>query len=348
MWRSCGCSWRCFPIQRDDAKGRGSISRRARHPDTNMKSVLITGGSGSFGRAFAKRLLDDGVDRICIYSRGEHAQAEMAASFGSDRLRFFIGDVRDCARLRRAMDGCDTVVHAAALKRIEVGNYCPEEMVKTNILRTMNVIETAQETRVRKVVALSTDKAYQPISPYGQSKALAETLVRNSRVGKGGPIFAVTRYGNVWGSQGSVVPKWREILKESDTVPVSDPDCTRFYMTMDEAVDLVLGTIRAMKGGELNIPTLPAYRIGDLAEAMGAKMRITGLPSWEKKHEGMCDGNTSDQARRMSVDELKEILNAGQISKNADQWAPQGRAYLGCRESIRSPSSARGSSASHQ
>lgn len=232
----------------------------------------------------------------------------MADEFGDDRLRFFIGDVRDVARLRRAFAGVDVLVHAAALKRIEVGFYNPSEMVQTNIVGAMNVIEAAMDARVKKVVALSTDKAYQPISPYGQSKALAETLFRNAYRSERGPVFAVTRYGNVWGSQGSVVPKWRDCLRISDTVPVTDPDCTRFFMTMPEAVDLVVNTIVTMKGGELQIPTLPAYRLGDLAEAMGAKMKITGLPEWEKKHEGMCDGNTSDVARRMTVGELRELL----------------------------------------
>lgn len=272
-----------------------------------MKSVLITGGSGSFGQAFTERVLQDNtIERIAILSRGEHAQAEMAGRLNDERLRFFIGDVRDRDRLRRAFQNIEVVVHAAALKRIEVGHYCPSEMVKTNIDGAMNVIEAATDAGVKKIVALSTDKAYQPISPYGQSKALAETLFRNAY----GPLCAVTRYGNVWGSKGSVVPKWREILKTSNTVPVTDPDVTRFFMRMSEAVDLVIDTIYTMRGGELNIPTLPAYRLGDLAEAMGARMNVIGLPSYEKKHEGMADGNTSDKARRMTVDELREVLRA--------------------------------------
>ena len=274
-----------------------------------MKSVLITGGTGSFGRAFTERLLrDDKVERIAIYSRGEHAQAEMSEALrSSGRVRFFIGDVRDRVRLTRALRGVDVAVHAAALKRIEVGVYNPTEMVQTNIGGAVNVIEAAMDAGVQKVVALSTDKAFAPISPYGQSKALAESLFRNAY--GGGPIFACCRYGNVWQSKGSVVPKWRDILKSTGTVPVTDPDATRFFMRMSEAIDLVLNTIETMRGGELNIPTLPAYRLGDLAEAMGAKMKIIGLPEWEKKHEGMCDGNTSDKARRMTVQELREVLS---------------------------------------
>jgi UDP-N-acetylglucosamine 4,6-dehydratase len=280
-----------------------------------MKSVLITGGSGSFGQAFTERVLQDkSVERVAILSRGEHAQAEMRDRFSDPRLRFFIGDVRDRNRLLRAFRGVDVVIHAAALKRIEVGHYNPTEMVATNINGAMNVIEAATDAGVNKVVALSTDKAYQPISPYGQSKALAETLFRNAY--QHGPIFAVTRYGNVWGSTGSVVPRWKNILRSADTVPVTDPEVTRFFMTMDEAVDLVLDTIRTMRGGELNIPTLPAYRLGDLAEAMGAKMNIIGLPEYEKRHEGMCDGNTSDKARRMSVEELRGILGADGLHRS--------------------------------
>lgn len=278
-------------------------------------SILITGGTGFFGQAFVSRLLKTGYnryDRICIYSRDEYKQSLMRRRFNDDpRLRFFIGDVRDETRLRRAMYGVQHVVHAAALKRIEVGSYNPCEMVKTNIIGTMNVIDAATDTGVQKVVFLSTDKAFEPVSPYGQSKALAESLIlaANHTVGKNGPKFAVTRYGNVAGSTGSVIPTWLDMIRNGAlTVPVTDPDCTRFYMTAGQAVDLVLSTMDTMCGGELAIPTLPAYRLGDLAEAMGVAMDIKGLGAWEKKHEGMNHGNTSDQAKRMTVEELKEAL----------------------------------------
>lgn len=276
-----------------------------------MESVLITGGTGSFGRAFVTKVLEDSVNRVCIFSRGEHAQAEMRDAFGSDqRLRFFIGDVRDRDRLRRAMEGIEIVVHAAALKRIEVGQYNPIEMAKTNVFGTMNVIEAAQDAGVRKVVALSSDKAYQPISPYGQSKALMEGLIlaANNTVGPKGPKFAVTRYGNVMGSVGSLIPKWRSILENSDTVPITDPDATRFWMFMNEAVDLVLDTIEIMPNYAPIIPQLPAFRLGDLAEAMEAKVKVTGLPHWEKKHESLDEDLSSDTAHRMSVEELREAL----------------------------------------
>ena len=283
-----------------------------------MRSVLITGGSGAFGTACVRRLLAmRGPLRIVIFSRGEHRQADMARELSALnhegaawRLRFFIGDVRDRDRLRRAMEDIEVVIHAAALKRIEVGAYNPLEVKKTNIDGAANVIEAATDAGVRKVVALSTDKAFQPISPYGTSKAFSESLflAANSTKGTRGPIFSVCRYGNVWESTGSVVPLWREILKSSDTVPVTDPDCTRFFMTMDEAVSLVLDTAHTMQGGEIAIPVLPAYRLGDLAEAMGAKMDVRGLPLYEKRHESMGAGNSSDQARRMSVDELRRAL----------------------------------------
>ncbi len=269
-------------------------------------SILITGGTGSFGRAFIARLLANaGSERICCFSRGEHAQADMRAEFNDDRLRWFIGDVRDRDRLRRAFEGVDIVVHAAALKRIEVGAYNPIEMVKTNVIGTMNVIEAAMDAGVDEVVALSSDKAYQPISPYGQTKALMEGLMLAANNASPHTRFAVTRYGNVAGSAGSVIPLWRGCKY----VHVTDPDCTRFWMTMDEAVDLVLETIDTMPG-EIVIPSLPAFRLGDLMEIMGCEGTITGLPKWEKMHEGLRDGLTSDSVRRMTVAELRKALEA--------------------------------------
>jgi UDP-N-acetylglucosamine 4,6-dehydratase len=280
-----------------------------------MKSVLITGGSGAFGTAFATRLLtmDRGPQRVVVFSRGEHRQAEMAQELAEHRhrVRFFIGDVRDQDRLRRAMKGIEVVIHAAALKRIEVGAYNPLEVKKTNIDGAANVIEAATDARVEKVIALSTDKAFEPISPYGTSKAFAESLfiAANNTRGNHGPRYAVVRYGNVWNSTGSVVPTWKKILAAGCvTVPVTDPECTRFFMTMDEAVDLVLQTATSMNGGETVIPHLPAYRLGDLAEAMWAGMDVRGLPTWEKLHESMGPGNSSDRARRMTVQELRDAL----------------------------------------
>jgi len=274
-------------------------------------SILITGGSGFLGQGLVRELLArPSPNRICIYSRGEYAQAQMRDEIAdpADRLRWMIGDVRDLSRLRWAMAKVDTVIHAAALKRIEVGQYAPTEMKKTNVDGTENVIDAAAYCGVKKVVGVSSDKAWRPVSPYGLSKAMGEALFFAGDTERRGPRYAVCRYGNVAGSTGSVIPKWRKILETSDTVPVTSPSCTRFWMTRDEAVRLVLDTVETMEGGELVIPNLPAYELGDLAEAMGAKMKIVGLPSHEKTHEGMADGNTSDVVRRMSVDELREAL----------------------------------------
>jgi len=273
--------------------------------------MLITGGTGSFGQAFTRHLLKEGKhDRICIYSRDEYRQAEMAEKFDDDRLRFFIGDVRDATRLFRATRGIKTIVHAAALKRIETGFYNPEEMAKTNVFGAMNVINEAIGREVDRVVYLSSDKAWQPISAYGQSKALAESLflAANHTSGPVGPRFVVTRYGNVAGSRGSVIPKWREQIAKDLPVKITDPKCTRFWMTIDEAVELVMEAIDT--NAPLLIPDLPAYRLGDLAVAMGAKTVTVGLGEFEKLHEGMDDKNTSDVARKMTIRELKKALES--------------------------------------
>jgi len=275
--------------------------------------LLITGGTGFFGRAFTKYALQHDLGTVCIYSRNEFNQYQMRQEFENDeRLRFFIGDVRDRDRLRRAMEGCDVVIAAAALKRIEVGAYNPTEMTKTNVIGTMNTVEAAMDAGISKVVYLSSDKAFEPVSPYGHSKAMAESIIlsANNMRGSIGPLFCVTRYGNVSGSTGSVIPIWRKKIAEGATkVPVSDPECTRFWMFADEAVGLVVKAMAEMKGGDTFIPTwLPAYRLGDLAEAMGVEMDIRGIGLYEKRHESMDHGLSSDMARRMTVGELREGL----------------------------------------
>lgn len=294
------------------------------NPAIPFVSTLITGGTGFFAQAFARKLLSvklgpvtlaSGFGKIAILSRGEFRQFEMAQALKpldvDSRLRFFIGDVRDKERLRRAMEGIEVVIHAAALKRIEVGHYNPIEMVKTNVLGSANVIEAAQDAGIQRVVFLSSDKAFQPISPYGTSKAIAESLFLASNNTTGGKTrYSLTRYGNIWRSTGSVVPLWETAIKAgARQVQVTDPDCTRFYMTMDQAVNLVLEALEFMPDKPW-VSTLPAYRLGDLAEAMEVGMEVIGLPAWEKKHESMTEGNSSDLARRMSVDELKEALRA--------------------------------------
>ncbi len=281
-----------------------------------MKSVLITGGTGTLGHGIVENLLlGDECRRICILSRGEKEQAAMARKFASDRLRFFIGDVRDYLRVRRAMDGCKVVIHAAALKRVEVGIYNPDEMVKTNVLGTANVIEASRGTGVERCVLVSTDKAFEPISPYGYTKALAESLFTAAEATRrpSSPHYAGVRYGNVWCSAGSVVPLWRSVLASGGRPLITDPDCTRFFMLLSEAVNFVLGAVTRMQGGEIFVPNLPAYKLGDLACAMMTGRlefppdRI-GLPEYEKLHESMEKGKCSKDARRMSIAELRSHL----------------------------------------
>lgn len=289
--------------------------------------MLITGGTGYFGQGMVRHLLEKTTtERICIFSRDEAKQAAMRASLHDplQRLHFFVGDVRDKDRLKRAMNGVGYVIHAAALKRVEVGEYDPAEMVKTNIIGTMNLIEAAMDAPIglldpgpRRVVALSTDKACQPLNAYGASKLMLEKLVlgANNARGQYGPIFAVTRYGNVAGSTGSVIQNWREVAKGNrKDLCVTDPKATRFWMTLQQAIDLVLKTSETMKGGELVIPELPAYQLGDLMRAMGinplaTNYRLLGLGPGEKAHERMIEnGPTSEQVRRMTIEELREGL----------------------------------------
>lgn len=280
-----------------------------------MASWLVTGSTGTFGRAFVKYVLaNTDIQRIVCVSRNEHTQHDMAEELNHDsRLRMLIGDVRDQPRLKRAMEGVEVVVHAAALKRIEIGHRQPIEMIKTNIMGAINVVEASQDANVKKVVALSSDKSVSPVSPYGLSKAMSDALFLNANntVRSDGPKYAIVKYGNIAGSNGSVIPKWRKMIAAGATkVPVTDPDATRYYMRIEEAVELVNNTIETMIGGEVAIPNLPAYRLGDLAEAMGVEMDIIGLPSWEKLAETMGNGDSSETARRMTVSELREALKS--------------------------------------
>ena len=273
--------------------------------------ILITGGTGFLGRAIVRELLANpaGEHRICIYSRNEHSQAAMFEDFGRHpRLRMFIGDVRDRERLYWAMRSVSHVIHAAALKRIEVGHYNPTEMVRTNIEGAMNVVAAAIAADVHRAVLVSTDKAYHPVSPYGISKAMAEAVFQasNNTVATGGPTFGVCRYGNVAGSTGSVIPVWRAALAAGRPVQMRDPTCTRFWMTATEAVEVVLATLHGTE--QLRIPQLKAFLLADLAHAMDADVELTSLARWEKKHESLQDGQSSDTAPRMTVDELREAL----------------------------------------
>ena len=267
-----------------------------------MNNVLITGGSGFLGEGLIDELLRRRVSRICVYSRGEYRQHILRTKYPHESIRWFIGDVRDVDRLRRAMHGVDTVIHAAALKRIEVGEYNPSEMFATNIQGSQNVLDAAEYAGVKRAVLVSSDKAYEPVSPYGVSKAAAEALFRRH---SGSLETCVVRYGNVAGSTGSVIPVWRDI---QGVVRVTDPSCTRFWMMREHAVEWVLDAVHALPR-EVCIPkALPAFRLVDLATAMNKQYTVVGLPEHEKLHESMGPGLSSDQARRMTVNEIKEAL----------------------------------------
>jgi UDP-N-acetylglucosamine 4,6-dehydratase len=252
------------------------------------QSILISGGSGSFGNAFVKAVLPMMPKRLVIYSRGEQLQEQMARKFDDPALRFFIGDVRDRKRLELAMHGIDTVIHAAAMKIVPTCEYNPFEAVMTNIYGAENVVRAAMDTGVNRVVALSTDKAVSPLNLYGATKLAAEKIfVAANNIAAGRCTFSVVRYGNVIGSRGSVVPLFRSLIDSKQPLPITDKRMTRFWMTLDEAVDFVLSSLDMMKGREIFIPKIPSMRIMDLAEAMdtGGKRVFVGIRPGEKLHE---------------------------------------------------------------
>lgn len=280
-----------------------------------MNRTLITGATGYLGRGLVRQLFEDGAEQICIFSRDEVKQAWMREQIQDPehRLHWFVGDIRDRQRLVRAMQGVELVIHAAALKRVEVGEYNPGEMVKTNVVGAMNVIEAATDAGVQKVIAVSSDKACSPRNTYGASKLMMEKLMlaANNASGANGPRFSVVRYGNVAGSTESVIPIWRRCLAEGKQAVLTNASATRFWMTLQQAVGLVLRSAETMEGGELNIPELPAYSLADLATAMGLPRpyRLVGMGPGEKLHERMLeDGPDSSEVRRMTVDEIREGL----------------------------------------
>ncbi|MFO7765399.1 MAG: UDP-N-acetylglucosamine 4,6-dehydratase (inverting) [Pelovirga sp.] len=260
------------------------------------KSILITGGTGSFGQKFVETLFARyrDMERVVIFSRDELKQFEMAQRFPKNnypQIRFFLGDVRDKDRVRRALEGIDTVIHAAALKQVPAAEYNPFEFIKTNIIGAENVIEGCLDQGVRQVVALSTDKAAAPINLYGATKLCSDKLfvAANNMKGKRDIRFAVVRYGNVLGSRGSVIPYFLKMKKEGKPIPITDERMTRFSITLSEGIDLVLKTLGLMNGGEIFVPRIPSVRIIDLAEAIapGAARDIVGIRPGEKIHEEM-------------------------------------------------------------
>jgi len=277
------------------------------------KSILVTGGTGSFGKAFVRTVLEryPKIRRLVVFSRDELKQFEMAQAFDPHEykgIRYFIGDVRDGDRLRRAMEGIDIVVHAAALKQVPAAEYNPFEAIKTNILGAQNVIEATLDAGVSRVVALSTDKAAAPINLYGATKLCSDKLftAANNIKGSRDLRFSVVRYGNVMGSRGSVIPFFMA-RRHSGVLPITDPGMTRFNITLQEGVDMVLWALENAEGGELYVPKIPSYRITDVATAIApdAEQRVVGVRPGEKLHEEMVTAsdsfNTADLGRYFAI-----------------------------------------------
>ncbi len=263
------------------------------------KSILVTGGTGSFGKLYIRTLLKrHNPRRLVVYSRDELKQFEMQQVFDDPRMRYFIGDVRDGERLTQAMNGIDYVIHAAALKQVPAAEYNPMECIKTNIHGAENVIKAALANNVEKVIALSTDKAANPINLYGATKLASDKLfvAANNMVGSARTRFGVVRYGNVVGSRGSVVPFFAKLIADGATsLPITDPRMTRFWITLQEGVDFVLKNFGRMRGGEIFVPRIPSVRITDLAAAMAPNLatHVVGIRPGEKLHEIMCPADDS-------------------------------------------------------
>ena len=278
----------------------------------SKSSILITGGTGSFGKAFVEYALSNlDPKRIVIFSRDELKQYEARQKFNDDpRLRWFIGDIRDQDRLNRAMHNIDYVVHAAALKQVDTAEYNPFEYVQTNIIGTQNVIEASIDTGVKKVLALSTDKASSPINLYGATKLAADKLCQSANHYAAGydTRFSVVRYGNVMGSRGSVVPFWENLAAEGKEIPITDSRMTRFWITLPQAVEFVVESFDLMHGGEVFVPRIPSMKILDLAEAVapGAKTHEIGIRPGEKLHEEMIAAD--DSRRTISLSDRFVIL----------------------------------------
>jgi len=268
-------------------------------------SVLVTGGTGSFGKAFIQELLDShDPHRVVIFSRDELKQYECRELFDHDpRLRWFLGDIRDLPRLNRAMHGVDYVVHAAALKQVDTAEYNPYEFVKTNIIGSQNVIEACIDAGVKKVVALSTDKASSPINLYGATKLAADKLfITGNHYAAAYPTrFSVVRYGNVMGSRGSVIPFFRRLGEAGQSLPITDLRMSRFFITLPQAVRFVLDSFEMMHGGELYVPRIPSMKITDLAQAVvpGAAMHESGPRPGESQHEAMLSAPQGRRALRV-------------------------------------------------
>jgi UDP-N-acetylglucosamine 4,6-dehydratase/5-epimerase len=303
--------------------------------DLNGKSILITGGTGSFGKEFTKTILTrwPNVKRLVIYSRDEQKQFMMAQEYPESQypaIRYFIGDVRDYERLKRAFNKIDYVIHAAAMKHVHIAEYNPDECVKTNIGGAENVIRAALETNVEKVVALSTDKACAPINLYGATKLTSDKLfiAANNIIGDRNIKFSVVRYGNVMGSNGSVIPFFLS-KKKDGILPITDPNMTRFNISLADGVQMVMNALEIAWGGELFVPKIPSYRITDIAQAIGpdCEHKIVGIRPGEKVHEEMITSSDSfttydlgkyyvilPQVPSWDLDEYLKHFNATKVS----------------------------------
>ena len=297
--------------------------------------VLITGGTGSFGKQFVETVLrDDTPRKLIIFSRDELKQSDMRQIFSEQKypcMRYFIGDVRDKDRLYRAMDGVDVVIHAAALKQVPTAEYNPIEVIKTNVMGAANLIDAAIDRNVQQVIALSTDKAANPINLYGATKLCSDKLfvAANGYSGHHGTRFSVVRYGNVMGSRGSVIPFFQQ-MRASGILPVTDIKMTRFWITLEQAVNFVLMCLERMHGGEIFVPKIPSMNIVDLARAIAPECRldVVGVRPGEKLHETMVP---EDDARNtMEYDDCFVIRSAsanGRVHSNGGRACPEGFRY---------------------
>ena len=298
-------------------------------------SILITGGTGSFGREFIRTVLDvHDPERIVVFSRDELKQYDMRRALGEDqRVRYFLGDIRDRDRLNMALHGVDYVVHAAALKQVDTAEYNPMEFVKTNILGSENVIQASLDCGVKKVVALSTDKASSPANLYGATKLTADKLFISSNhyAVDGSTRFAVVRYGNVMGSRGSVIPFFRRLAAAGERLPITDLRMTRFWITLPQAVDFVISSFDDMSGGELYVPRIPSVRVMDLAEAIAPRTETVevGIRPGEKLHEEMI---SAEDARRTVRRDDRYVVQPtlamwGGFSEATGEPVPEGFSY---------------------
>ena len=304
------------------------------------QSILITGGTGSFGKAFVKTVLErhPGVRRVVVFSRDELKQYEMAQQFPERQypcMRYFIGDVRDAQRMQRALEGVDIVVHAAALKQVPAAEYNPFECIKTNVLGAQNLVEACLDSQVQRVVALSTDKAAAPINLYGATKLCSDKLfvAANNIKGRRDARFSVVRYGNVMGSRGSVIPFFLA-QRATGTLPITDPAMTRFNISLQEGVEMVLWALANAQGGEILVPKIPSYRITDVASAIGPNCRqaIVGVRPGEKIHEEMI--TASDSLNTVDLGAYYAILpSAGSysvddyVARTGARRVPEGFSY---------------------